>query len=235
MAVSSRQPSPSASIAPEMEKGPSSAFSEKPKPEKIRVQLWNDVRRLLTIWQQGLVASIGAVMGIAAIFYFFSAPMKEDTVHQTAVMASEALRDENLRTRAAELSKTVVTSVLNDPNTTILVQKIVVQLLEKEEVTVAVSSLLSSLFEDRYTQETTKKFVLNILRDPWVKEQVNGLTKQQVLRLLNDQEIKEAFSKFLSTGATEALVKDEIHTLSANAIRSILLQVVNPLNLVHWT
>lgn len=184
--------------------------------------------RLFALWQQGLVASIGAVMGIGLIIYCFSAPMKEDTVHHTAAMASEALQDPNLRLRAVELSKQVVREVLNDPNSLNLTVHLVVQLLSREEVKVAISSLLQNLFEDRYCQEMTKKFILVLLRDPWVGDQLDEITKKQIHRLLEDREVKMAFADYIAHAASETLQKPQIHDKSASAIRLTLIQLMNP-------
>lgn len=170
-------------------------------------------------------------MGLAAVVYFFSAPMKEDTVHQTAVLASEALQNLSLQKRAIELSKLVVRDVLSDPNSLNLTIKLVVELLGREEIKVALSSLLASLFEDRYTQEVTKKFILQILRDRWVSDQLDDITKKQIHRLLENQEIKDKLSIFLTEAASDALQKEELHDLSATAIRSTFLKTVNPFSI----
>lgn len=66
------------------------------------------LRRLFTSWQQGVVASIGACMGIGVLIFLFYNPVKEDTVHHTAIVASEALADIRLRGEATQLSKEVV-------------------------------------------------------------------------------------------------------------------------------
>lgn len=186
--------------------------------------------RLFSVWQQGVVASIGMLMGLAGCLYFLFTPMKEDTVHHTAAMASEALQDANLQKRAVELSKIVVKDVLEDPQTLGLIVKLVSQLLARQDVQIAVSSLLQNLFEDRYTQEITKKFVLTLLRDRWVSDNLNELTKEQIHRLLQDEKVKQDFAKFLYNAASKTLQKREIHEEGAQAFRSTVLQIVNPLN-----
>lgn len=190
------------------------------------------VPRLFVVWQQGVVLSIGVIMGVAMVAYFFSTPMKEDTVHHTAVMASEALQNTNLQKRAIELSKLVVRDVLNDPNSLNLTVKLVTELLGREEVKIAISSLLLALFEDRYTQEITKKFILQILRDHWVTEQLDDLTKKQIYRLLANQELKNALSVYLTEAASNALQKEELHDLSASAIRCTFINLINPFKLL---
>eukprot|EP00796_Vickermania_ingenoplastis_P004412 gene4412-3211_t len=185
----------------------------------------NYLLRLFSFLQQGLVAGFGAVMSIAVIFYLFSTPMKEDTVHHTAAMASDALQDANLRKRATEFTKLIVQDVLNDPHSLHLVAKLVTQLLAREDVKTAVSSLLQALSEDRYTQEMTKKFILALLQDPWVSDQLDILTAKQAHRLLQNEEVKSAFAKYIAEAASETLQKPDIHDYSASAIRSTLLQV----------
>lgn len=185
-------------------------------------------KRLFTSWQQGVVASIGAVMGIGALSYFFYAPVKEDTVHHTAVVASEALGDLRLREQAIELSKVVVESVLKDQKSLDLVARLVVQLLRHEDTIIAVSSFLRSLFEDHYTQEMTKKFVLMTVLDPWIQEQLRHIAKELAKDLLKDPDVKKALVDFLRDSAVTALQNDEVHNDAACALKSVARRVLNP-------
>lgn len=180
------------------------------------------MRRLLASWQQGVVASIGAVMGIGFLVFLLYTPVKEDTIHHTAVVASEALADVRLRGRAVELSKDVVDSVLRNPNSLQLVVGVLVDLLAREETKIAVSSLLQSLFEDHYTQEVTKKFVLMIVRDPWITEQIQGIVKDQVLLLLANKEVQSALTQFLTSSAENSLDNPDLHFKAATAVRQSL-------------
>ncbi|ORC93812.1 uncharacterized protein TM35_000016890 [Trypanosoma theileri] len=185
-------------------------------------------RRLFTSWQQGVVASIGAVMGIGAICFFFYAPVKEDTVHHTAVVASEALGDVRLREQAIQLSKAVVESVLNDQKTLELVVRLVVQLLRQDDTMIAVSSFLRALFEDHYTQEVSKKFVLMTVLDPWIQEQLRGIAKDLAKGLLCDPEIKEALVNLLTVSAATSLQDEELRCDAARAVRLVAKLVINP-------
>ncbi|KAH9577459.1 hypothetical protein LSM04_006288 [Trypanosoma melophagium] len=185
-------------------------------------------RRLFTSWQQGVVASIGAVMGIGAICFFFYAPVKEDTVHHTAVVASEALGDVRLREQAIQLSKAVVESVLNDRKTLELVVRLVVQLLRQDDTMIAVSSFLRSLFEDHYTQEVSKKFVLMTVLDPWIQEQLRGIAKDLAKGLLRDPEIKKELVNLLTDSAATSLQDEELRYDAARAVRLVAKRVINP-------
>lgn len=188
----------------------------------------NRLRRLFTSWQQGVVASIGAVMGIGFLLFFLYTPVKEDTVHHTAVVASEALGDLRLKNQAIQLSKDVVLEVLRDPKSLDAVVEVVVQLLAREETKIAISSLLQSLFEDHYTQEVTKKFVLMVVQDPWIQEQLQAITKEQVHRLLTDPDVKVALSNYLVDSATESLQAPQLHYETARAVRHSVASLVNP-------
>ncbi|KPI88234.1 hypothetical protein ABL78_2658 [Leptomonas seymouri] len=185
------------------------------------------LRRLVTSWQQGVVASIGAVMGIGFLLYFLYTPVKEDTVHHTAVVASEALADARLKGQAVQLSKDVLLEVLRDPRSLDAVADVTAQLLAREETKIAVSSLLQSLFEDHYTQEVTKKFVLQVVQDPWIQDQLQGITEEQVRKLLRNPEIKRKLSDFLLKSAVDSLEKPQFHFVVARAIRQSVASVFN--------
>ncbi|RNF27216.1 uncharacterized protein Tco025E_00523 [Trypanosoma conorhini] len=185
-------------------------------------------RRLFTSWQQGVVASMGAVMGIGAVSFFFYAPVKDDTVHHTAVVASEALGDARLREQAIQLSKEVVENVLKDAKTLDLVVRLVVQVLRQDDTMIAVSSFLRALFEDHYTQEVTKKFVLMTVLDPWIQEQLRGIAKDLAKGLLKDPEVKKALVEFLTDSAVVSLRDEELRYDAARAVRSVAKRIVMP-------
>ncbi|CBH10342.1 hypothetical protein, conserved [Trypanosoma brucei gambiense DAL972] len=185
-------------------------------------------RCLFSSWQQGLVASIGAVTGIGAVGFFLYVSMKDDTVHHTAAVASEALGDARLRERATNLSKEVVESVLKDQKSVELVVGLVVRVLQEDDSMIAVSSFLRSLFEDHYTQEVTKKFVLMTLLDPWIQEQVRLIAKDLVKGLLRDPEVKKALVEFLSDSAATSLHDERLHYNMAHAVRSVAKRAVSP-------
>jgi hypothetical protein len=185
------------------------------------------LRRLFASWQQGVVASIGAVMGIGFLLYFLYTPVKEDTVHHTAVVASAALADARLKGQAVQLSKDVVLEVLRDPKSLDAAVDVVVALLAREETKIAVSSLLQSLFEDHYTQEVTKKFVLQVVQDPWIQDQLHGITEEQVRKLLRSPEVKTSLSNFLLESAVETMEKPQLHYEVARAVRHSAASVFN--------
>ncbi|ESL09926.1 hypothetical protein TRSC58_02347 [Trypanosoma rangeli SC58] len=185
-------------------------------------------RRLFTSWQQGVVASMGAVMGIGAVSFFFYAPVKDDTVHHTAVVASEALGDARLREQAIQLSKEVVENVLKDSKTLDLVVRLVVQVLRQDDTMTAVSSFLRALFEDHYTQEVTKKFVLMTILDPWIQEQLRGIAKDLAKGLLKDPEVKKALVDFLTDSAVVSLRDEELRWDAARAVRSVVKRILTP-------
>ncbi|CCW59860.1 unnamed protein product [Phytomonas sp. EM1] len=168
-------------------------------------------------------------MGIGFVAFLLYAPVKEDTVHHTAVVASEALGDLRLKGRAVELSKEVVDNVLNDPKTLQLVVGIAVKLLAQEDTKIAISSLLRSLFEDHYTQEITKKFVLKILRDPWIMEQIHVIAKDHTLKIIETKEVKTALTKLFTECIERMVENSELQHSVARAIRVSLIRAINPL------
>ncbi|AYU82752.1 conserved hypothetical protein [Leishmania infantum JPCM5] len=203
-----------------------SAASAAAQPQSLPIQD-SLTRRLFASWQQGVVASIGAVMGIGFLLFFLYTPVKEDTVHHTAVVASEALADARLKGQAVQLSKDVVLEVLRNPKSLDATVDVVVELLAREETKIAVSSLLQSLFEDHYTQEVTKKFVLRVVQDPWIQDQLQMITEEQVRKLLNNAAIKTELSKFLLKSAVDSLEKPQLHYEVAKAMRHSVASLVN--------
>ncbi|CCD11976.1 unnamed protein product [Trypanosoma congolense IL3000] len=166
-------------------------------------------------------------MGIGAIGLILYVSMRDDTVHHTAAVASEALGDVRLRERATQLSKEVVESVLKDKKSLDLVVGLVVRVLQEDDSMIAVSSFLRALFEDHYTQEVTKKFVLMTVLDPWVQEQIRVIAKDLVKDLLRDPEVKKALVKFLSECAATSLHDEKLHHDMAHTVRSVAKQAVN--------
>ncbi|KAG5468047.1 hypothetical protein LSCM4_01135 [Leishmania orientalis] len=220
---------PSTTAAERVTNATSRSASDTPSQLQSPSPLLQDslVRRLLASWQQGVVASIGAVMGIGFLVYFLYIPVKEDTVHHTAVVASEALADARLKGQAVQLSKDVVVEVLRNPKSLDATVDVVVELLAREETKIAVSSLLQSLFEDHYTQEVTKKFVLRVVQDPWIQDQLQVITEEQVRKLLNNAAVKSELSKFLLMSALDSLEKPQLHYEVARAIRLSAASLLN--------
>lgn len=199
-----------------------------PRASQTPPKPFETIHRLFASWQQGLVSGLGIVMSIGFLIFLFYAPVKEDTVHHTAVVASEALGNLQLKNQVIQLSKDVVKAVLEDPSSMTLVVEFIEKMLSQDDTKIAVSSLLQSLFEDHYTQEVTKKFVLVIVRDPWIQDQLELLSKDIVLRLLDDPDIKAALSAFLVVSASDSLNDAELHHETARAIRTAVVRIFNP-------
>jgi hypothetical protein len=197
----------------------------------LATDAWREgARSLFSSWQRGLVTSIGALTGIGAMIFFMWTPFREDSVRQTAAVASEALGDYKVREQAVQLSKEVVENVLRDAKSVDLVVHVVVKLLEQEDTKRAVTGFIQGIFEDRYTHEVTKKFVLSIVTDPWIRGKLDEIAKDLVLDLLRNPSVKEALTNYLLASASDALRQPELHVQTAEAVRGTLYATINP-----WT
>lgn len=150
-------------------------------------------------------------------------------MHQTAVVASEALADVKIKLQAVALSKEVVEQVLRDPKSVELLVVVVRQLLQKEDTRIAVSSFLKSIFEDHYTKEVTKKFVIDILDSKEVRDHLDIVLYDLVVMLLKNPKVKDALVLYLLDSASGALRDQSFHYQAGGALRSSLYFAVNPL------
>lgn len=183
---------------------------------------------LFSSWQKGIVTSVGACCGIGVVAFLLWQPFKEDSVHQTAVVASEALGDVKVREQAVMLSKEVVANVLRDPKSLELVVHVVAQLLQQEDTRTAVTSFIKGVFEDHYTKEVTRKFVVDIVDSRFVRDHLDLVAYDLVMNLLHDPKLKVALSKFLLEATGDALREPVLHARTASALRSTAYMTVNP-------
>ena len=186
-------------------------------------------QRLFSSWQNGVVTSLGACCGVGSLLFFLWKPFREDSVHQTAVVASEALADFKIKVQAVALSKEVVEQVLRDPKSVELLVLVVGRLLQQPDTKKAVTSFLSSIFEDHYTKEVTKKFVIEILDSKEVRDHLDVVLYDLVIMLLKNPKVKDALVFYLLESASEALRDQSFHYQAGGALRSSLYFAVNPL------
>ena len=179
-------------------------------------------------WQRGLFASLGACMGIGLLIYVFWTPIKNDVGAQTAIVATDALNDIKLKEQALVVSKEVVRKLLTDDSSAELVAKLVVKLLADDETRIAVSMFLKSIFEDYYTQEISKKFVLHLVADEWVRGQLLEISKGLVHDLLKNPEVKQSLVNFLVDSTETALADRGLRKNTGKAIRSTVWHTLMP-------
>lgn len=179
-------------------------------------------------WQRGLVTSIGACMGVAAVAVLLWVPFKTDAPSRTADMASEALNDVKLKEQATVLSKQVVENVLQDQESVELLVSVIKRLLAEQESRLAVTLFIQSIFEDRHTQEISKKFVIELVKDPWVRHELQKVAFGLVLDLLDDDRTKDVMAEFLLSSTTEALKDAKLHQETGKAFRSATYFAINP-------
>ena len=118
------------------------------------------------------------------------------------------------------LSKEVVENVLKDPKSVELVVQVVASLLQKEDTRVAVTSFIRSVFEDHYTKEISRKFVVEIIDSKLVREQLEVVAYDLVIDLLKNEKVREALSDFLLDATSDALKDKKLHASTGSAMRS---------------
>lgn len=182
--------------------------------------------QMLSSWQRGLFTALGAAMGIGGLVYIFWVPLRSDTVHQTTIMASEALTDVHVKKQAVVLTKEIVRDVLQDESSVKLLTEVVGRLLAKKETRRSVALFLKSTFEDNYTQEITRKFVLDVVTSEWVYDKLLDVLRDLVIDLLDDPKTRAVMTKFLLETTTEALRKEELHRTAGRAVRASLWSTV---------
>ena len=156
-------------------------------------------------WRVGVVTGVGLITGVGGVVYIMQAPLRSDTVNQTADVASEALADVRLRQQAIVLSKEVVHNILKNEESLLLVQDLLSRLLQKPETRNSLMMLLRGVFDDPYMQESTKKFVINILSDKWIMERLHQITLDLGKDLLENEGSRAHMVEFLKNTALTTL------------------------------
>jgi len=178
--------------------------------------------RVLSSWRGGIFTGIGAVMGCGGVVYLLRHPLRSDTVHQTADVASEALSDIRLRQQAIVLSKEVVNNILRNDESLNLLKDLLLRLLQQEETRNGLMMLLHGVFEDPYFQETTKKFVVRILSDAWIMERLTQMTHELGGDLLANETTKSQMVEFLQSTAGTAIESQEVKEKAMSTGREIV-------------
>jgi len=167
-------------------------------------------------------------MGVGSVLYLFWTPLQSDTVQKSSDVASKVLSDANVKTQAFLVSKQVVVGVLQDEVSVQLLVDVIARLLAQDSSRQAVSIFLKGLFDDEYTREISKHFVLQLVGDEWVHDQLLDILKTLVLDLLKDESTRRAMEQFLLDTSTTTLRDDEIRVIAGQAIRGAALSAVNP-------
>lgn len=181
---------------------------------------------LFSSWQNGLVAAFGGCCAVAGIGFLLWKPFKQDSVHQTAAVASEALGDVMVRDQAVTLSKEVVESVLKDPKSVELLVKVVTSLLQKKDTQKAVTSFIQSIFADEYTLAISRKFVVDIIDSSFVREQLELIAFDLTAELLKNPKIRVMLAELLLESTSDALKDRKLHATTGEAMRSAAYYVL---------
>jgi hypothetical protein len=186
------------------------------------------VWRNIESWQRGILTGVGVVMGVGGVLYLLWDTFSSDATQQTKAVASDVLKDKDVRDRAFRATKELVQSVLRDGDAVELLVDVVQRLLAQERSRQSVSIFLQSIFEDHYTQEVTKQFVLTIVQDKWVREQLLVVARDLTLDLLQDPTAKEATTKFLVQTSMEALDSEMVQKSGGRAISGAVAGAITP-------
>lgn len=183
---------------------------------------------MFSSWQKGVATSLGAVMCIGGLGFVLWTPFKEDTLQNSSDLAQRTLCDAKVKEQALQLSKEVVANILRDDRSVELLVTVITRLLKQEDSKLAVTSFIRGIFEDHYTQEITKKFVLKIILDPWIQKQLDRIAFDLTVNLLKDPNTKKVLIDLLVQSAAEALQDPKLHANTAQAVRSTVYCTVNP-------
>ena len=167
-------------------------------------------------------------MFVGGLAFVLWTPFKDDTLHNSSDLAQRTLGDAKVKEQALVLSKEVVSNILRDDRSVELLVTVITRLLKQEDSKLAVTSFIRSIFEDHYTQEITKKFVLKIILDPWIQEQLDRIAFDLTTNLLKDPKTKQVLVDLLIVAASEALADPKLHSSTAQAVRSTMYHTVNP-------
>ncbi len=167
-------------------------------------------------------------MCVGGLAFVLWTPFKEDTLQNSSDLAQRTLGDVKVKEQALQLSKEVVANILRDDRSVELLVTVITRLLKQEDSKLAVTSFIRGVFEDHYTQEITKKFVLKIILDPWIQEQLDRIAFDLTVNLLKDPKTKQVLVDLLVQSASEALMDPKVHASSAQAVRSTMYHAVNP-------
>ena len=203
----------------------SSTGRQQRKPLPRGASWWETV---FSSWQKGVAASLGASMFVGGLAFVLWTPFKDDTLHNSSDLAQRTLGDAKVKEQALVLSKEVVSNILRDDRSVELLVTVITRLLKQEDSKLAVTSFIRSIFEDHYTQEITKKFVLKIILDPWIQEQLDRIAFDLTTNLLKDPKTKQVLVDLLIVAASEALADPKLHSSTAQAVRSTMYHTVNP-------
>jgi len=182
----------------------------------------------LRTWQTGVVVGLGVTCGVGALIYLLRNPFHSDTVQLTTNLATETLNDARVREQAVQLTREVLTNILHDTSSVHNLAVLIPRLLQQREVRDSVGSFLNSIFEDIYVQEVTKQFVLKIVKDKWVRDQLHDITVDLTIQLLNNPKVREELTQLLVESSKDALRKSETIDASAQAVRSTVVKAITP-------
>jgi hypothetical protein len=207
--------------------GSSQVASGSPKQRRSsgKPSWWETV---FSSWQKGVATGLGAVMCVGGLAFVLWTPFKEDTLENSSHLAQRTLSDAKVKEQALQLSKEVVENILRDNRSVELLVTVITRLLRQEDSKIAVTSFIRGVFEDHYTQEITKKFVLKIVLDPWIQEQLDRIAFDLTVNLLKDPKTKKVVTDLLVQSASEALADAKLQSTSAQAVRSTVYYTVNP-------
>ena len=173
----------------------------------------------------GFFTGMGVTVGCGLILYAIRTPIRADTVNQTADVASEALSDHRLRQQAVVLSNEVVNKLLRNDEVTILVRDVLVRVLQQSETRNALMMLIHNVCDDKYFQETAKKFVIRTLNDPWIIEKINDISSTTAHNLTKNTSLQKEIADILKTSAIKALESERVQESGVSYGRTVFRRV----------
>ncbi|KNH08983.1 hypothetical protein XU18_0661 [Perkinsela sp. CCAP 1560/4] len=171
--------------------------------------------------KSGFFTGLAVAFGCGATLYAIRSPIRTDTVHQTADVASQALSDHRLRQQAIVLSNEVVNKLLKNDDVVILLRDLIIRVLQQTETKNALMMLVHNVGEDPYFQETIKKLIIRTINDPWIIEKVGELSSNTARGLLQNTDLQKQLVETLKNSAIAAMESEKVQEAAALNSRAI--------------
>lgn len=157
-------------------------------------------------------------VSVAAYIYLFPHKLRQQVVEEVSTVASQSLEDEKIVTKAGQLSKDVLSDILNDKNTKGVASDFVKDIMMSQPIKKAALDTILGVLNDPEVLELLRvrlsQIILNILQ--------NDATRQIVLSQINTILEHESIRASLQVLLKDLTDTPEVKTMMANFFRDVL-------------
>lgn len=121
---------------------------------------------------------------------------------------SHILGDESVVLKANEITRIVLTDLVNDPNTQSLVSKFVMDILRMQLVQQSMIDLVQVVLQDPAVNEKVNELVVRSLKSLLANEETTRLLKDYIKVLLMDEEITRSCQLLLKNLSNDPYAKE---------------------------